>query len=94
MRRQDGSDAMRSLGSFVGLRDGWLEFFEERAGVRQYDGGYPREEAESLALQDTLRAMRRAAGVQGGPADGGSAAEADRGESASASDAPGANVGG
>ena len=30
------------------------EFYEERAGVREFDGGYPREEAERLAFQDTI----------------------------------------
>jgi hypothetical protein len=30
------------------------EFYEERAGVREFDGGYPRAEAERLAFQDTI----------------------------------------
>lgn len=31
------------------------EFYEERAGVREFDGGYPRAEAERLAFQDTIK---------------------------------------
>jgi hypothetical protein len=46
--------------SLVGLPPAWREFFEERAGVREFDGGWPRAEAERLALAYTLRAMRRA----------------------------------
>ena len=65
-RRRDVRDAMRDLGLFVGLRGRWLGLFEERAAIRQYDGGYPREEAERLALGDTLRAMRRAVGRDAG----------------------------
>lgn len=28
------------------------ELFEERAGIREYDGMYTREEAEQLAIED------------------------------------------
>jgi len=31
------------------------EYFEERAGIRQYDGGLSRELAECLALLDVLK---------------------------------------
>jgi hypothetical protein len=31
------------------------EYFEERAGIRQYDGGLPREMAECLALLDVAK---------------------------------------
>ena len=31
-----------------------VEFYEERAGVREFDGGYSREDAEVLAFQDTI----------------------------------------
>ncbi len=31
------------------------EYFEERAGIRQYDGGLPREMAECLALLDVVK---------------------------------------
>lgn len=30
-----------------------LEFFTERAAIREYFGGFPRAEAERLALEDT-----------------------------------------
>ncbi len=29
-------------------------YFEERAAIREYDGGLPRDEAERLAVEDTL----------------------------------------
>jgi hypothetical protein len=31
------------------------ELFEERAGIRKYDGGLPRREAETEARKDVLR---------------------------------------
>jgi len=31
-----------------------LEFFEERAVVREYEGRNPRDTAEALAFQDTI----------------------------------------
>jgi hypothetical protein len=37
----------------------WRLFWEERAAVREYDGGLPREHAEAAALADTLGEMRR-----------------------------------
>lgn len=38
----------------------WREHYEERAAVREYDGGQAREHAEAEALRETLEAMRRA----------------------------------
>lgn len=37
------------------------DLYEERAAIREYDGGYTREEAEKLALQDieNMRHNRR-----------------------------------
>jgi len=32
----------------------YKEFFEERAGIRQYEGNNPRDTAEALAFQDTI----------------------------------------
>jgi len=32
----------------------WRELWEERAAIREYDGGYPRDVAESLALAEIL----------------------------------------
>ncbi len=37
------------------------ELYEERAAIREYDGGLPRAEAERAALADVLR-MRQALG--------------------------------
>ncbi|MGT2488632.1 hypothetical protein ACU4GA_27325 [Methylobacterium oryzae CBMB20] len=31
----------------------WLSYYEERAAIREYDGGFERSEAERLALEDT-----------------------------------------
>ncbi len=36
------------------------EWYEERAAIREYDGGQAREHAEAEALQETLNAMRAA----------------------------------
>src|SRR5262245_65192722 len=38
----------------------WHSAWDERAAIREYDGGLPRERAEALALADILRQMRRA----------------------------------
>ena len=35
------------------------ELFEERAGIREYDGGLSRREAESEARNDVLRYLNR-----------------------------------
>jgi hypothetical protein len=32
----------------------WQAYFEERAGIREFDGGLPRTEAEPLALEDAV----------------------------------------
>jgi hypothetical protein len=37
----------------------WREFYEERAGIREYEGKLPKERAEAAALADTLEQMRR-----------------------------------
>jgi hypothetical protein len=37
------------------LNDDLREYFEERAAIREFDGGLPRDHAECLALLDTLR---------------------------------------
>ena len=46
-------DELRSLIDRFG--EDAREFYEERAGVREFDGGHARERAEVLALVDTLR---------------------------------------
>lgn len=39
----------------ISLDDNAREFFEERAGIREYEGGLSRREAESEARNDVLR---------------------------------------
>lgn len=36
----------------------YKEFYEERAAIREYEGGYSREEAEKLAYAETLQKMK------------------------------------
>lgn len=36
----------------------YKEFYEERAAIREYEGGYLREEAEKLAYAETLQKMK------------------------------------
>lgn len=38
----------------------WRVWFEDRAAIREYDGGQAREHAEAEALRETLDAMREA----------------------------------
>jgi len=38
----------------------WWELWDERAAIREHDGGLPREWAEAAALGDVLQAMREA----------------------------------
>ena len=40
-------------GALWDARD-WQVYFEERAGIREFDGGLPRTEAEPLALEDAV----------------------------------------
>ncbi|MCI0702274.1 MAG: hypothetical protein L0241_14420 [Planctomycetia bacterium] len=40
------------------LPSAWRELYEERAAIREYSGGMPRELAEHYALQDILEMMR------------------------------------
>src|SRR4029450_3715607 len=32
----------------------WEAFFDEREGIREHDGGLPREQAEALAFDDSI----------------------------------------
>jgi hypothetical protein len=41
------------------LPEPWQEWYEERAAIREYEGGQAREHAEAEALKETLDAMRR-----------------------------------
>lgn len=43
------------------LSEGLTELFNERAGIRQYDGQQQRELAEALALLDVIRMHPREA---------------------------------
>ncbi|MCX7184197.1 MAG: hypothetical protein NTW90_02970 [Nitrosospira sp.] len=47
------------------LDDGAREFYEERAAILEYDGGYPRRKAESLAWEETQRYLKRRHGSRG-----------------------------
>jgi hypothetical protein len=38
----------------------WRVEWEERAAIREYDGGLPRARAEAMALADIIALMRRA----------------------------------
>jgi hypothetical protein len=37
--------------------DDWQAYFDERAGIREFDGELARSDAEALALQDTVAAL-------------------------------------
>lgn len=36
----------------------YREFYEERAAIREYDGGYSRKEAEMLAYKETQEKIK------------------------------------
>lgn len=40
------------------LPESWREYFDERAAIREYDGGQAREHAEAEAWRETVSAMR------------------------------------
>lgn len=44
------------------LPEYWREMYEERAAIREYEGGQAREHAEAEALRETIEAMQ-AAGI-------------------------------
>lgn len=50
---KDVADLIADLASR--LKPAQREAFEERAGIREFDGGLPRYQAECLALLDVLR---------------------------------------
>lgn len=37
----------------------WREVYEERCAIREYDGNFPRAQAERLALEEVYRMMRQ-----------------------------------
>ena len=45
------------------LPETWRELYEERAAIREYDGGQSRKHAEAEALREIVTMMRAAAGV-------------------------------
>jgi hypothetical protein len=41
----------------IGWRDeDWVTLYEERAAIREYDGGYDRRAAEIMALGEVIKA--------------------------------------
>lgn len=50
-----GQGPPEAAGGLMDLSPAERESFEERAAMREYDGGYPRAEAEELALADVVR---------------------------------------
>lgn len=44
---------------FYALDPAAQEFFQERAGIRQFDGGQSQRAAEAAAWQDTLRYLEQ-----------------------------------
>jgi hypothetical protein len=53
--RQHKAEIVRLLSGEEGwTAEDWRAYFEERAAVREYDGGLTRAEAERLALEDTV----------------------------------------
>lgn len=44
----------------------WREHYEERAAIREFEGGQAREHAEAEALRETLAAMKREKDRPGG----------------------------
>lgn len=53
----DGGDAAARV--VEGLSEPWREYYEERAAVREYDGGMVRPEAEKMALVDVMQRIER-----------------------------------
>src|SRR5215207_6205314 len=48
--------AEHGLPPAVDLHD-WLAFYDERAGIREFDGHLPRDAAEALAHEDAVAAL-------------------------------------
>ena len=43
----------------TGLDDDAREYYEERAGILEFDGGHPRRKAERMAWDETQRYLKR-----------------------------------
>lgn len=59
LRQANGGPSKR-FHSADHLSKEWREYFEERAAFAEFDGHLPREEAERVALADTIQAMKQA----------------------------------
>jgi hypothetical protein len=46
-----------NFGTAPSISEEWQAYFDERAGIREFDGEMPRDDAEALALQDTIAAL-------------------------------------
>jgi hypothetical protein len=44
-------------GTAPSISEEWQAYFDERAGIREFDGELTRSDAEALALQDTIAAL-------------------------------------
>lgn len=65
----DGRDELRPIDPAVAARvadydEGTREWFWERAAIREFEGGWPREQAERLAREDTERRLANRAPYQ------------------------------
>lgn len=43
----------------TGLNEDAREYFEERAGILEFDGGHPRRKAERIAWEETQRYLKQ-----------------------------------
>jgi hypothetical protein len=46
-----------NFGTAPSISEEWQAYFDERAGIREFEGEMSRDEAENLALQDTVAAL-------------------------------------
>ena len=51
-----GTNDTNGTAPAISLAD-WSAYFDEQAGVREFEGGLPRFEAERLAFDDTVAAL-------------------------------------
>jgi hypothetical protein len=52
-----GAKATCNATTVVDLPEYWREHYEERAAIREYEGGQTREQAEAEALRETIDLM-------------------------------------
>jgi hypothetical protein len=53
----------------TGLDEDAREYFEERAGILEFDGGHPRQKAERMAWEETQLYIRRRIGSENSEQD-------------------------